>query len=242
METSFTPLLHTKFFHRCYNRWKKRYGKEVSVLGDSHARVFHHPTLTYAFPRHYFNIVMVTGATVSGLENPNSKSGAGTTYMAHAKNASADTTIVLLGEVDTGFVIWYRAEKYGSSVEEMLALALGNYRRLLKTLSERSNVICISAPLPTIPDESIIGDVANARMKIRATQHQRTQLTLEFNWKMRNFCQMHDFTHIGLDATSLGNDGLVSPRLLNPNPADHHYATPVYAQMLVDSLKRVLPG
>src|SRR5687767_9103177 len=94
--------------------------ERILVLGDSHASVFKHWRFRFHLPRSRFQLCIVGGATVSGLDNPNSKTQAA----AHFENAllSSNPTriITLLGEVDTGFVIWYRAKKYRQPVESLL--------------------------------------------------------------------------------------------------------------------------
>jgi len=81
---------------------------------------------------------------------------------------SARTVVVMLGEVDTGFVIWYRAARSGASVDDMLARALANYERFLTEIAARFNVICISTPLPTIQDGAVGGEVATC---VKSSRH-----------------------------------------------------------------------
>ena len=214
--------------------------EEVVVIGDSHAAVFREKNLRRRFVRHVFSVTAVTGATVSGLENPNSKTQAMPLFMRRIQCSRANTTIVLLGEVDTGFVIWYRAEKHQTSVEAMLEKAIANYQNLLSTVGADSRVICISAPLPTIRDGQDWGAVANARKDVKATQLERTNLTLKFNRSMEEFCSQNGFIYLSFDQESLGNNGLVSPHLLNNDAADHHYATDRYAEMIADKLSMVM--
>jgi len=225
-------------FDHILQQLKNIFRQEILVLGDSHAAVFKHTLLTSSFKNFYFNVVSVPGATVSGLENPNSKTQAFQIFMNHIKNSKAQTTIVLLGEVDTGFVIWYRAEKYKTEVSEMLDAALTNYQKLLLTLSGKSRVICISTPLPTIKDGQNWGEVANARKDVKATQLQRTMLTIQFNKTMQAFCKENGMTYISFDEESLGEDGLVDSRLLNFNSTSHHYAKHLYAEMIINKFKK----
>lgn len=214
--------------------------EEVVVIGDSHAAVFRHHSIRTGFPRYVFNVVAVTGATVSGLKNPNSKTQAMPVFMDRIKRSRAKTTIVLLGEVDTGFVIWYRAEKHHASVDAMLESAITNYQSLLATIGDDSKVICISAPLPTIRDGQDWGAVANARKDVKATQLERTKLTQEFNGRMEAYCLQNGFTYLSFDRESIGENGLVADRLLNVNAADHHYAAEPYATMIKAKLIEVL--
>lgn len=138
----------------------------------------------------------------------------------------------MLGEVDTGFVIWHRSEKYQEPVKQMLDVALKNYEKLLIWCSEKAETICISTPLPTIQDGQDWGEVANLRKEIKATQFDRTKLTLEFNHRMQEICCKRGITYISLDEVSLGEDGLVKKDLLSKNPNDHHYDQGHFAKLI----------
>lgn len=214
--------------------------KEILVLGDSHTPVFHHPAFHADFPELYFNVVTVIGATASGLENPNTKTQAYPIFKEALKHSAAKKVIVMLGEVDTGFVIWYRAQKYQESVAAMADKAIASYSRFLLEVAERFGVVCISTPLPTIQDGNDWGEVANARKEVSATQIERTNLTLQFNRQMQAFCMQHGISHIMLDEVSLGEDGVVAEWLLNRDHSDHHYDPDAYARLLVESLSDVL--
>lgn len=211
--------------------------EEILVLGDSHATVFERRDFKKAFPEHFFNVVSVRGATVSGLSNPMSKTQSMPTFLRALAKTQARTAVVLLGEVDTGFLIWYKAQKHTEPVDVMLDRALENYQNFLKTVSEKSKVICVSAPLPTIRDGQNLGEIANLRKEVKATQRQRTDLTLEFNRRMRAFCGTNGFRYISLDEESVGPDGLVSEHLLDSNPKEHHYDRSKHAAMIIRPLQ-----
>ncbi|MGH9623736.1 MAG: hypothetical protein ACRD4G_05285 [Bryobacteraceae bacterium] len=85
---------------------QERTCQEVLVLGDSHAAIFQTLRMRATFPTRFFNVVAVGGATMSGLENPNSKTHALTIFKRNIRRSKARTVITLLGEVDVGFVIW----------------------------------------------------------------------------------------------------------------------------------------
>jgi len=210
--------------------------QDILVLGDSHAPVFNHPLFKERFPDLSFNVLTVIGATASGLENPNSKTQAYPIFREAVKQTAAKQIIVMLGEVDTGFVIWYRAQKYQESVSAMMYKAISSYANFLAELHESFDVICISAPLPTIQDGNDWGDIANARREVTATQADRTALTLEFNRTMQQFCLKNDIRYIMLDDLSLGDGGIVKAELLNSDHSNHHYAQDQYARLLVEGL------
>jgi hypothetical protein len=227
---------------------QKRVCKEVLVVGDSHAAIFGHKLIRLRLWRYHFNVVSVGGATASGLENPNSKTQAFQKFDQALATTRAEKVIVMLGEVDTGFVIWYRADKYDTSVQDAFEKTLHTYRQFLKGIQARGlSPICVSTPLPTIQDDNDWGEIANERKAISASQLQRTGLTLAFNREMEAFCRAENIAYINLDGSSLGADGLVKEKLLNSNPSDHHYEKRVFATMLSRPVSRTvksrpLPG
>jgi hypothetical protein len=125
------------------------------------------------------------GATASGVLNPSSKTGSLERFTAQLDRARSWQQIALqLGEVDCGFLIWRRADRFGLSVEEQLEQTLDSYARFITTVADRrfARVIVLSVPLPTIRDyPSALGEVANLRKTVTASQAERTQLTLRFN-------------------------------------------------------------
>ena len=230
-----------KFKKRFLLQAKRRLWEEILVLGDSHTSIFLHPAIRHAFPKSFFNVINVGGATASGLPNPNSKSQASQKFAEALADTTARRIIVMLGEVDTGFIIWFRAAKYGDSVERVMAQAITNYTVFLSDLKSRAHsLICLSTPLPTIHDGTDWGEVATARKEVTASQHDRTELTLRFNGQIQAFCESHGIEFISLDAESLGRDGLVRAELLNPDPNDHHYAPRPYAKILLKPLMEKL--
>jgi hypothetical protein len=210
--------------------------REILVLGDSHTPIFNHPLFKEKFPNLFFNVLTVIGATASGLENPNSTTQAYPVFREAISQTSAKQIIVMLGEVDTGFVIWYRAQKYQESVAAMMDKAVASYSRFLAELNRNFEVVCISAPLPTIQDGNDWGDIANARREVTASQVERTALTLEFNRIMQGFCMQNDIRYVMLDSLSLGDEGIVKAELLNSNCNDHHYDPEQYSRLLVEGL------
>ncbi len=219
-------------------RWKKRRGRrDVLVLGDSHAGVFNHALFDTRYGDIFFDVAAISAATVSGLRNPNSKTQALPLFRKAARKSRAKTVITLMGEVDVGFVIWYRAEKYGVPVAEMERQALDSYQKLLLEIAATRKVICVSTPYPTIGDGQDWGEVANARKEVKASRAERTVLTRHFNAEMEAFCAAHGIAYISLDAASLDGQGLVRGELINSDPLDHHYDAPAYAQMIIDAFE-----
>lgn len=210
----------------------------VLVLGDSHVEVFSNRKFLQAFPKIYFDVCSVGGATASGLENPRSKTQAFQIFGKALNERKYDRIIAMLGEVDTGFVIWYRAQKYNVSVEEMFDLAVANYSAFLRTLQRYGDVLVVSTPLPTIDDASK-GDVVNARKEVKTTQKERTDLTLRFNRSTEEFCQQNGIKYLNLDAQSLDARGIVRKELKNKDPRDHHYDFKEYAKIIIAEFEKL---
>jgi len=209
---------------------------EILVLGDSHAEIFGDWRIVRALPRHYFRIASVGGATASGLDNPNSKTNAYSIFQRHLSLSTPTLIIIMLGEVDTGFVIWYRAQKYEADVSESLDQAVTKYSTFILNVNQRCKSVVVSTPLPTITDDNDWGEVANLRREVCASQRDRTELTLKFNARIKALCGDNDIHFIDLDAESLGDDGLVNPVLVNSNRSDHHYSNATYARLLLQHL------
>ena len=122
------------------------------MIGDSHASIFNNKQLKKSLSHLNLSVCWVGGATVSGLESPNSKTQALPLFTEAYEKCTPDYVIVLIGEVDTGFVMWWRAEKYDKPIEDMLDNSVEFYSKLLQQFKGRDKTIAISTPLPTIND------------------------------------------------------------------------------------------
>lgn len=214
------------------------------MVGDSHARVFTEPALR-ALPVQ-FEVTAISAATASGLTNPNSRTDAGATIAAKLDSAgrarrTPAAILVVLGEVDCGFVIWWHHQQHDSPLDELLERAVCNVSELLARASRIAPALFVSAPLPTIADAADFGEYANLRRDIDASQADRTALVLEFNRRVGAACRELGVRFVDLDSCSLGPDGLVSPLLKDADPHQHHYDQVVYARLLARELARGEP-
>lgn len=209
-------------------------GRIISV-GDSHSMVFE------SFP----NIlsVAVPGATNMGLKNPHSETNAVNIFerMLSQNLKEDDTLIFFMGEVDCGFVIWYRKEKYNDTLESQMNESLTNYFNFIlkyKNLCKRI-VVCDVVP-PTIGDKRDgKGDVENLRLSITATQKERTELTVKYNSEIEKFCFEHNFTYLPFTKEMLGEDGVVMEKYKNQNPEDHHLDGSMLSNILTKKMKEL---
>jgi len=213
---------------------------DILVLGDSHARIFKHEAWLKLTPNLTWKTILVQGATVSGLKNPNSKTQAAKFFKQALVQNPAKTIMFCLGEVDTGFVIWLKAEKQGIDVQKAAQQAVENYCELIELASRQAQVVVLSTPLPTLKDGLEEGAVAKARSSIKTSQRQRTELTCWFNTEMELWCKNHAINYVNLDPVSKGPDGQLDPKLLHINPRDHHYNPNYYQKLLAKHLLPVI--
>ena len=132
--------------------------KKILLLGDSHAHVF--KLVENATTDFSISHCIVTGSSAQGAVNPHSKTNALPIFRdVLAKNAKTHThCMTMLGEVDCGFVIWYRKKKYNDSIKGQLERSLSNYFQFLKQEVEKyfssdNILICCVIP-PTIQDNT----------------------------------------------------------------------------------------
>ena len=98
--------------------------RNIIVLGDSHALVSMSRRFRRYFPLTKFDVCSVGGATTSGLDNPNSLTAAYEMFSNKLSSVPENSiVIVMLGEVDTGFVIWWRSQMSVPGIDLMLGRA-----------------------------------------------------------------------------------------------------------------------
>ena len=234
-----------KLKHNSNSLFRKAHRPFVSeyilVLGDSHAIVFKQWQFILGFPKKHFSVCSVGGATASGLENPNSKTQTYKIFTKALQFRNYKKIIIMLGEVDTGFVIWYRAQKYGVEVAEMFMQTVTKYADFLSELSTKTDkIIVISTPLPTIKDGAEWGEVANLRKEVKTTKQERTKLTIKFNKAIERYCLHAGLVFINLDQKCLTKTGSLKADLKSKNPRDHHYDQHNYSLLLIKSLRDIV--
>lgn len=212
--------------------------KRLLVIGDSHTSVFNCKEFKNEVSQKYNSYVAtVGGATVSGLTNPNSKTNSKQIFDEYIQVLQPDVLIILLGEVDVGFLLWHQSQKHQKNIDELLGFCLTKYDDFLESHLGKESTIVISLPLPTIKDGQDWGEIANARKTIKATLRQRTELTLAFNRQLKQLCKHKNLLYIDLDKESLGSDNLVTSNLLSENKNNHHYENSAYLRLLLKYLK-----
>lgn len=198
----------------------------VYYLGDSHVRYFKKAAKAGLLAPHELTGVEVGGATAVGMRNPNSKTDAIGRFRKWINDRSREAIVVFhLGEVDCGYVIWYRADKYDEPVELQMKNSIDAYFEFVDELRELGfrRIVITGATLPTITDDDQIGEVVIKRSAITATQKERTDLTLEYNRSLREEAARRGLPFVDVDQDVLDpSTGVVDDRMRNPNPEDHH--------------------
>ena len=155
--------------------------RHVVVLGDSHTEVMR----SWAPDGWWFQVLIVRGATASGIQNPNSRSEALPLYRDRLAGMKRfQEVLVLLGEVDCGYIVWRRAQARGTTAAAEMLQSVDRYMTFLVEAQRATDhpVLVLSAPLPTLPDESSMwGEVAQQRADVQISQLERTAMTRDFN-------------------------------------------------------------
>ena len=210
----------------------------VLVLGDSHVRVFEHPLFLFAMPRIFFDIAYVPGGTAYGIHNRKSISQTRNKFEVALLNRNYDFVIICLGEVDSAYLVWKRSMKSGMDVDRILSQCIENYCNYIKEIASDRSLVVLSAPLPTLPDQTLIQDLDTiVRASVDVSQNERTNLTLKFNREVEYFCVANGIPYMSGDKKALGENGLVRSDWVNADRIDHHYARYPYAKWLVSQLR-----
>ncbi|MHB1245877.1 MAG: hypothetical protein ACYCZH_05505 [Sulfuriferula sp.] len=202
------------------------HSRHLVALGDSHLEALEFAANLNILDVGSSHFSIVPGATVVGLRNPNSLTDAISIFrsslMAQPQNSHV---LIHLGEVDCGFVLWWRASKYGESVERQFKESIDAYRHFLVEIMEKGFVrLCIAgASLPTIRDGVDMSDVANKRAEIDIGIKQRTELTLRYNQKLMALAKNFGISYFDISDAVLDNSSnLVHDFFRNPDASDHH--------------------
>jgi hypothetical protein len=218
-------------------------GQVLHCFGDSHAKVFRDLRRAGLLERTWLDVTVVRGATALGLANPNSKTAALPTFHRIIQRIAVGRPLLfMLGEVDCGYLIWYRAARFGVSVHEQMRASVDNYTRFLDELRSqgRRRIVVASVPPPTIRDDQPWGEVATARREVHATLQDRTDLTHVYNenlreWASTSGCQMLDYEGDVVDAST----GLVREELRSSDPLDHHVEPDAFSRILAVRLREL---
>ncbi|MQT13228.1 hypothetical protein [Segnochrobactrum spirostomi] len=195
------------------------------VFGDSHTEPFRVAAETGLLTRPCACLA-VRGATALGLANPASVTQAAAHYDAALLPARPGLVPVMqLGEVDCGFVIWYRAEKKGVPVSTQFEASLAGYFGFVDHLLKAGypTLVVTGATVPTIRDGQNWGEVAHLRREVTTSLIDRTRLTLDYNARLAEGAAARGLPFIDIAAAVLCPEaGVVRDEYRRKDPLNHH--------------------
>ena len=216
---------------------------KILCCGDSHTDVFNYCNSRQN--RFVFDVCSVGGATAQGAVNPNSKTDALNIYEKKINSTRSDKILIMLGEVDCGFVIWVRSKRYNINPNEQINVSVNNLFTFVNNIIETTNytnkdIIICGAVLPTIKDNTDKKILSGARSEVDVSQLERTKKTIEYNNLLKINCDKHGYNYIEIVNDILGKDGIVNDYFLNSDPTNHHLNTEKTYKLWLSKLKNVL--
>ena len=215
----------------------------ILCCGDSHVRVFDYCNrIKNGF---VFDVCQVGGATAQGSVNPNSKTDALNIFKKKINSTHADKILIMLGEVDCGFLIWVRSKKYNINVDDQINICIKNLFTFVdniiatKKYTNKDIIICGSV-LPTIKDNLDKKFLNGARNEVNISQIERTKKTIEYNNLLKVNCHKYGYNYIGIVNDIIGKDGIVNDEFLNSDPTDHHLDNKKTHKLWLDKLENIL--
>lgn len=238
----------------------KQRKKNVLIFGDSHSRRYIELGADKIQNDIKFKVYPVHGATAQGAVNPHSKTKALSKYLEILEERRIKDNVkkhtdkeydffgIMLGEVDCGFVIWYRAKKYNKTVEDQILLAVNNLESFLKNNVEdnfsHNKIIVIGATLPTIKDNADKRFLAGARSEVDASLQERIDCTFKYNKQLELMAKRNNYLYFDVTEETFDKENYcVFNKFLNenrdPGPIDHHFNPLTVAPIFFDKFKEI---
>jgi len=219
---------------------------KILVLGDSHCDVFNYCNTKQQ--KINFEVTIVGGATAQGSVNPNSNTNALNLFKEKLNNINYKDyryIIINLGEVDCGYLIWYRKNKYDISIEEQIKITTDNlfnfiYSEILPYF-ESSKIIINGSILPTIKDNTDKKYMSGARSEVNESQINRTLLTLQYNDILKKRSSENGYNYIDITQYILDSETkIVDTKFLNKDIYDHHLDNETTYNLWMDELSKII--
>jgi hypothetical protein len=217
----------------------------LTCIGDSHARIFRYIARSRLLPEVRIQCLFVRGATALGLVNPRSKTNAVVMFKKFLERRPRTNLIfVMLGEVDCGYLLFYRAAKYDVPFREELERSVANYMEFVEWIKRTGfpHVVVCSVPPPTIEDGDLfLGDVVKARREYHGTLTERVHATHEYNRLLREGEDRHGYRFLDLHTQLLDKKtGIVMSEFKNKQQYDHHLEEARVAPLFSERIRSFL--
>jgi hypothetical protein len=214
----------------------------ICVLGDSHSQVFNLCSTNEI----KFDVQIVPGATAQGCVNPNSMTNSLEIYKSHImKTNKYDKIMIMLGEVDCGYLIWVRCKRYNISIESQIDLCIKNINTfindvLLSNDYINEQIVLCGVHLPTIKDNTNHKYLCGARKEVDVGQYERTLKTLEYNSYLKKMAEVNGYKYIDITKYIIQQNGLVNDYYLSSNVGDHHLDDTKISDFWKYEIKKIL--
>jgi len=193
-----------------------------NVIGDSHALVFEYSERQDMI----FNVKWVGGATARGSINPNNSTNSLNTFKQFIDQNTSDKLIIMLGEVDCGYLIWYKHQKEGLDIHSQANEAIS---RLLEFISkyvlkyyEAKDIIILGSNPPTIEDNADPKFLAGARSEIKASLKERLSLTRYYNSVLKTKCIEHGYHYFDILEHVINEADCIIEKWKHHDKHNHH--------------------
>jgi hypothetical protein len=213
-------------------------GKKFYVFGDSHTEVFTY--INSIKKEEFFKIVRVEGATALGMVNPNSKTNALEIFnLEIAKIPKRSRLIFLLGEVDVGFLLWYRSIKMNCDIRIEMEKSISNYIAFLLKLKLAGfrRVYVMSPSPPCILDDFIQIQNNKLRREIEISLVERIRLATDYNRTLKERVTALGFGFLDVLPSMIDDQTKeVKSEFLRLDKKDHHLESSTYAKLVLEKI------
>jgi hypothetical protein len=212
--------------------------KIIMFIGDSHTNIFTNKNIKNALRGKTSTVLSVNGATARGIQNPDSKTNARKLFIRLLTLANRKSPIIIgLGEVDCGFLVWYKSKRNKTSAQSELIKSIENYKRFLLRIKIKmgfNNLIVYNVVLPSVKKYDPIIYKWSPRKNIHIGIKKRTGITQHFNKEIKKFCNMNNIKFIDLDKYLLNKKtGIINEKFVNKKTNDHHLNPELLSKILV---------
>lgn len=211
--------------------------KKVKVLGDSHAQAFDF----YTGSDFIFDVTVVHGATARGAINPNTKTNALNIFKDNLGKGKCEKIIVCLGEVDCGYLVWYKNKFEGLDVLGQMHESVARLKKFIKQEVEQhyqpEQIYLLAAIPPTIEDNADKRFLAGARSKIDASIKERLDLTIKYNQQLSLISSENGWNMIDPTSQILNEDGRIKKEYKHPDEWNHHLNPPAHLKSILKYFK-----
>lgn len=213
------------------------------VLGDSHAEVFDWINRQLGFE--VFDVLKVPGATALGLLRPDSRTDALNKFRLKIQESGSEISnlIIMVGEVDCGFLCWLLQKEKGLDPYETLEKSVNNLVNMVNGFVASGKVVphkvvVFAVPTPPKLNYSNPKFLHGLRRNVQLNRDQISTAIKFYNKKLEEATVYSGYRYIDLYTSLLSdNDSDDLVRSVEPSfDCDHHLYAPSLAGPIVGLL------